>query len=214
MSVALWRPLSVLLRSSGLLVAEKGQSSLSSLWRMANVRRQVFKSLYGGQFTLSTQLTPNFVISSTRALFYCFPVLCFWFCRRVSKKKFDPLAEFSRLAGKLKDKVMNPNKGIGSGRINKYENVIKSPKTLIQLTWITSSNVLYALWAERAFQNLKLCPLFYVLSKQFISFLYHLRSSNVVMNTLKPFKFVEQFLTTFHQQRTKRIRLIFQTYLR
>lgn len=29
---------------------------------------------------------------------------------RVSKKKFDPLAEFSRLAGKLKDKVMNPNK--------------------------------------------------------------------------------------------------------
>ena len=31
--------------------------------------------------------------------------------RRVSKKKFDPLAEFSRLAGKLKDKVMNPTKG-------------------------------------------------------------------------------------------------------
>ncbi|KAJ7386263.1 Sorting nexin-14 [Desmophyllum pertusum] len=29
---------------------------------------------------------------------------------RVSKKKFDPLAEFSRLAGKLKDKVMNPSK--------------------------------------------------------------------------------------------------------
>ncbi|KAK2571576.1 Sorting nexin-14, partial [Acropora cervicornis] len=29
---------------------------------------------------------------------------------RVSKKKFDPLAEFSRLAGRLKDKVMNPNK--------------------------------------------------------------------------------------------------------
>ncbi|CAH3137132.1 unnamed protein product [Pocillopora meandrina] len=29
---------------------------------------------------------------------------------RASKKKFDPLAEFSRLAGKLKDKVMNPNK--------------------------------------------------------------------------------------------------------
>ena len=31
--------------------------------------------------------------------------------RRVSKKKFDPLAEFSRLAGKLKDKMMNPTKG-------------------------------------------------------------------------------------------------------
>ncbi|CAH3036963.1 unnamed protein product [Porites lobata] len=29
---------------------------------------------------------------------------------RVSKKKFDPLAEFSRLAGKLKDKMMNPTK--------------------------------------------------------------------------------------------------------
>ena len=39
----------------------------------------------------------------------------FWFAffyRRVSKKKFDPLAEFSRLAGRLKDKVMNPNKGM------------------------------------------------------------------------------------------------------
>jgi len=33
---------------------------------------------------------------------------------RVSKKKFDPLAEFSRLAGKLKDKVMNPSKGRNS----------------------------------------------------------------------------------------------------
>lgn len=32
-------------------------------------------------------------------------------CCRASKKKFDPLAEFSKLAGKLKDKVMNPNKG-------------------------------------------------------------------------------------------------------
>ena len=43
--------------------------------------------------------------------FFSLYLFIYLFKRRVSKKKFDPLAEFSRLAGKLKDKVMNPNKG-------------------------------------------------------------------------------------------------------
>lgn len=42
---------------------------------------------------------------------YGFLIVIIIICLRVSKKKFDPLAEFSRLAGKLKDKVMNPSKG-------------------------------------------------------------------------------------------------------